>query len=250
MPKQLHKDDFTDAGAKRESLISKDLLIEAVTGISLYAHFARQFTMTDRDIDMFVVESLVALGENSPLAAIDMVPYLSRAEEVFERGKNLYLWSCEAFGKTPEKIRATMIATVERDEAGPFEIGGNENRRRARRDGQQDVAYWERVCIEKLSSLSGVALKSMAFERVDIDVFGFLHKTLATISRGLSVFELVALAQLVEKEKLKLVAAILAGDTIVEAPSPHAAVRRAEIFVISETPPPASSGSCRTGFTG
>ena len=198
---------------------------------------------------MFVAETLRSIGDDVQITAVETVPLLIRAETIFEKAKKLYLWSCEAFKKPPKDIRVSMIQTDGLDERTLLEKGdARTQERRQSVTGQQDVGYWERVAFSKLAVVSTIALKSVDVDNLDTGVFAFLHKTITRIAEGLSVFELVALVQLIEKENLKRLNTILAGNTLVAVSFPKAAVRRSEIFIISE--PASPDGSCQTEVTG
>ena len=244
MPKQAIRQN-RDQATVTNTVIMKELLVQSLTNISVFAHRARHLTMTDQKIDQFVVETLAASLRKERMTVDETLDVLIASEKITNRARQLYLWSCEAFSKPTEKINIPPILVDGFDSAGLLAYCAEARSRGDQRE-YHDIHYWRAITVSKLSVLAQMAQKAVP-EKEIFDIFGFFHKILSSLADGLSVFELVALVQLIEKEQFNFINAQIAGNTLVEAPSPLAAVRRSEILVIREPEP---DGSFRTGLAG
>ena len=245
MPTHVNRSVLNPKRRLDESVIMKDLVIHCICNIAGFAHRARRFTMTDNHIDEFVLHTLSTVLTKRQLVVEEVLPVLESCEAILNRAKNLYCWSCEAFSKPIENIHIAPILPDGINRAGLMaHCAALEAERN--HDGH-DAHYWKHVAISKLATLAHMGGAVSA--ELPYDLFEFIHRILFNIAGGLSVFELVALVQLIEKEQLRFINAALAGDTLVEVPSPMSAVRRMEILVINEPAPP-PKGSYHTGFAG
>lgn len=79
----------------------QDLLVEALKGISMYAHRARQADFVDPEIDGFVVEALFATLTNVNFDPERLASLINSATGVRDAARHLYEQSCKAQGTTP-----------------------------------------------------------------------------------------------------------------------------------------------------
>jgi hydroxylamine reductase len=82
----------------------QDLLFHATMGVSMYAHRARTLGTTDRDVDVFTMESLFSTVTNVNFDAERIAGLIRRAVEVRAKAKKLYEDACGKSGKTPEAL--------------------------------------------------------------------------------------------------------------------------------------------------
>lgn len=228
-----------------KSIAMKELVARSVSSIAVFAHRARRFTMTDQKIDRFVVETLSAVLMKDDVTEDEILRILKESETMLDRARNLYIWSCEAFSKPIEDIRIAPILTDGLDRAVLMarcaEIEADVSPRES-----HDIQYWRQVALSNLATLAYMTVTNMSAQQYDI--YGFFHKVLSSIADGLSIFELVALVGLIEKEHLNFANAQIAGDTLVDAPSPTC-VRQSRILIINE-PESVPDGSSHTGLAG
>jgi hydroxylamine reductase len=76
----------------------QDLLVEAIKGVSMYAHRARQAGAADREIDGFVIEALFATLTNVNFDPQRLAALITRAVSVREAARRLYDGACQAQG--------------------------------------------------------------------------------------------------------------------------------------------------------
>ena len=95
----------------------QDLLVYATEGISMYAHRARRFGASDREIDTFVLEALFATVTNVDFDPQRIEDLIIRAAEVKEKAKALYERSVSKSGKEPETLGgpATWLPAPDRE---------------------------------------------------------------------------------------------------------------------------------------
>lgn len=245
MPEHERKRVHNRDGQTPKSAAMKDLIIESISNIAVFAHRARRFTMTDQKIDRFVVQTLSTVFMKDEVTEDEILRILKESEAMIDRARNLYVWSCEAFSKPAEKIRIAPVLPGGFDRAElrvrcaqiEAEVGPREN---------HDIQYWRRVALSNLATLAYMTTTNISTKRYDI--YGFFHKVLSSIADGLSIFELVALVGLIEKEHLNFTSAQVTGNTLVDIPAPSV-VRQSKILIISETPS-VSDGSSHTGLAG
>ena len=98
-------DTFSVCGKDENSGVLQDLIINAIKGISQYAHRARLLGVKDRAIDIFVVESLFTTVTNVNFDAVRLAQWAARAGEVRDQALELYKRACAQAGKTPEVLK-------------------------------------------------------------------------------------------------------------------------------------------------
>lgn len=98
-------DTFSVCGKDENSAVLQDLIINAIKGISQYAHRARLLGVNDREIDVFIVESLFTTVTNVNFDAVRLAQWAARAGEVRDQALKLYQSACAKAGKTPEVLK-------------------------------------------------------------------------------------------------------------------------------------------------
>ena len=91
-------------GKDANTAILQDLLIYATKGIAMYAHRARQFGATDREVDVFVLEALFSTVTNVDFDAERLQQLLIRAGDLLERTKSMYEAACAEAGESAETL--------------------------------------------------------------------------------------------------------------------------------------------------
>ena len=79
----------------------QDLLVEALKGVSMYAHRARQGGASDPAIDGFVSEALFATLTNVNFDPERVAALIAQAASVRDRARRLYEDTCKAKGTAP-----------------------------------------------------------------------------------------------------------------------------------------------------
>jgi hydroxylamine reductase (hybrid-cluster protein) len=211
-----------------------DLLCYIARGIAPYADAMRRYSVTDKDIDMFIAEALAASGSAYPLPVRTVERYVRKATSVRDRAKTLVEWAAEACGRTSKPINSVL--DFECLYSNVWETAENIRRDRRERLSDRKVRSWYELCETRLKAFASIVISSMSLAETDYDAYGFIHKTLLGLSGEKSLFELAALSQLIDKEMLKLVNLSLSGDTLVDVPRPVGPVRTSRIISIDPEP--------------
>ncbi len=82
----------------------QDLLIHAVKGLSMYAHRARKLSVSDHEIDIFIIRGLFSTVTNVNFDQQRLRELLIEAAELRDKAKQLYENACEKAGDTPETL--------------------------------------------------------------------------------------------------------------------------------------------------
>jgi hydroxylamine reductase len=91
-------------GKDEATATMQDLLVEAVKGIAMYAHRARQFGAADDGIDGFTLEAIFATLTNVNFDAQSLAVLIRQAAEVRDRARALYEQAARQSGKTPGQL--------------------------------------------------------------------------------------------------------------------------------------------------
>ena len=104
-------------GKNDETAILQDLLVYATKGLAQYAHRARKLGASDREIDVFVIESLFTTVTNVNFDADRIADMVRQAAKLRDRAKKLYE---EAAKKQSAKIE-TLAGPAQFAPAGDWE---------------------------------------------------------------------------------------------------------------------------------
>jgi hydroxylamine reductase len=197
----------------------KNFFIYLLQGISFFAHRAKQASMTDPQVDRFTAEALGILVGEAPLSLDDFQKIAVKALEMRKTAAALYERACNEGGIRREPLpgRATIEFFTDKKNLAAQARGLSAKKTVS---DPRDF-YWESVCIERLGTIGSIVTSDDKSIDREYDVSGFLHKALDYLSKDLSSVELVAMADQLEKARLKIVNALLAGNTLVDIPAPR-----------------------------
>ncbi len=80
----------------------QDVLVQAAKGLSRYAHRLRELGITDREVDVFIIEALFATVTNVDFDPDRLEQTIARAKQLGLRLKDQYAEACAKAGKEPE----------------------------------------------------------------------------------------------------------------------------------------------------
>lgn len=87
----------------------QDLLLQAVKGVSMYAHRARQRGASDPKVDQFVVEALFATLTNVNFDPERLASLINTAIEVRGKARRIYEQACAGSGSQPEELSGAAV---------------------------------------------------------------------------------------------------------------------------------------------
>jgi len=165
-------------GKDSQTAALQDLLIHACKGIGMYAHRAGQLSVRDREIDVFVTESLFVTLTNVNFDAADICRRLSLAAQMRDKARVVYEDACKQGGKTPE----TLDGPARWDPAGGLEglvKQGQDVTIRKRIDGLgANVAGLQELLTYGLKGMGAYAYHAQILGQEDDEVYAFFHESL------------------------------------------------------------------------
>ena len=249
-PKLYHtsKDDLTQPRLKRDEIsdqtILKDFLIDMLKGVSMYAHRARRFSLTDREIDLFATDAFNAAVSPNSIHINRVQVLLKGVQETRNRAKTLYQWACELYGRKPEVLSGDAIREIP---TTPEETIQKARRlQEIKTSKAREIIYWERVCTQKLGRLSSLATYLPDGSVCPCDIYGFLHDTLNALSQNPDKLSLVVLKRKIEQAHHNLAKALVAGDTLTDVPLTSFCVSMSEFCSMASDSPGEAAAPAET----
>ncbi len=95
---------FGVCGKDPQTAVLQDLLLYATEGVSMYAHRARKFGVSDREIDVFVIEALFSTVTNVDFDPERLQKLLYKAAELRDRAKAMYEAAAAKAGEPVETL--------------------------------------------------------------------------------------------------------------------------------------------------
>ncbi len=214
----------------------RELLNYIVSGIAPYADAMRRYSVTDKEIDVFVGEVLAASGSIRPLQIETVERFVSRAASIQERAKTLCRWGAEAYGRPPKSFET--IPSLDCLSGDVSTLAAKISKEMRCKYSDEKLRSWHELCESRLRAFASILVTSASFGNPDYDAYGFVHKIVCGLSAKRSLFELAAMAQHIEKETFKLVDLMVAEDALVDLPAPTGpvkAVKKSKIVIVDES---------------
>ena len=173
----------------------QDLLLEAVKGIAVYAHHARELGQSSREIDHFVVDALFTTVTNVNFDPQRMSTLLHKAGAIIESAKALYLGACGLQGCAPKALPAAadwspapdLDALIRQGEQASVEhrlaaLGSDRN-------GLQELITYG------LKGMAAYAKHAAILDAEDESFYAFTHRALTALAEeSCGIEELLQLA--------------------------------------------------------
>lgn len=176
--------DVGICGKDHPTAALQDLLLYATKGVAMYARRARPLGIVDRELDVFVVESLFTTVTNVNFDYTRLREWVHRAVELRERARTLYETACRKRNHTPEMLNglttwhpaSTMAGLVRQGEAVSIE------QQRARYN--DDIAGLLELYTYGLKGAAAYAEHALRLGQEDVDLYGAFHEGLDFLTRG------------------------------------------------------------------
>jgi len=190
-----------------------DLLVHATKGISQYAHRARKLGARDRDIDVFVVESLFTTVTNVNFDTESLVEWLREAAEVLERARALYHAACAKSGVAAETLTGPATWKPAKDLAGLVSQGEAVSIPASRAQMGDDVAGVAELCLYGLKGMAAYVDHAHVLGQDDDAVYAFFHEALDFLARPQPLGDLLAMSLKVGEVNLRAMEMLDAANT-------------------------------------
>ncbi len=175
---------FGVCGKDPETAALQDLLLYLTKGISMYAHRAASFGITDREADIFVVEALFSTVTNVDFDPERLKTIILRGSRIKDKMKGLYEEACVKAGQPIEMVTgpAVFVPAPTRDEMiRQAETIGIE--RRKEKLGE-DITGLQELLTYGLKGMAAYADHAQILGKEDPAVYAFFHEALDFLTRG------------------------------------------------------------------
>jgi hydroxylamine reductase len=156
----------------------QDLLLHAVKGISQYAYRAVRLGARDREIDVFVTESLFSTVTNVNFDPHWFVDTLKKAVAIRKKARDLYESACRKAGSTPETLSGSAVWEPAGDIDGLVRQGDEVSAdKRIARLGA-DIAGLQELIMYGLKGMAAYADHALILGKESPEVYAFFHEAL------------------------------------------------------------------------
>lgn len=175
---------FGVCGKDPETAALQDLLIHACKGISWYAHRAYNLGKRDRDIDVFVVESLFTTVTNVNFDSNRLRGLIEKSTEIRKKARALYESSAAASGKAteqaPDVVEWSPAASIAELVAQRDQI--NERKVARLKKIGDDIVALEDLILFGLKGMAAYIDHAQILGVEDENVYAFVHEILSFLS--------------------------------------------------------------------
>lgn len=175
---------FGVCGKDPETAALQDLLIHACKGISWYAHRAYNLGKRDRDIDVFVVESLFTTVTNVNFDSNRLRGLIEKSTEIRKKARALYESSAAASGKAteqaPDVVEWSPAASIAELVAQRDQI--NERKVARLKEIGDDIVALEDLILFGLKGMAAYINHAQILGVEDENVYAFVHEILSFLS--------------------------------------------------------------------
>ncbi len=167
----------------------QDLLLWQAKGISMYARRAALAGVRDREIDVFVVESLFTTVTNVNFDPADIERIIRKGQAIKEKARLMY----ERAVKNPEKLGGPAAWTPPADSPALLSEASEKGIAARRQSLGDDAAGLQELLTYGLKGLAAYADHALILGQEDKAVYSFVHEALDFLTRtNPTVDELVA----------------------------------------------------------
>jgi hydroxylamine reductase len=201
-------------GKNPETAALQDLLVYAVEGLSQYAHRARKYGVSDREIDVFALKALFSTLTNVNFDPERFQEYLLKAAELRDRAKGLYEAAAAQAGDTPETPAGPATWTPAGDLAGLVAQGEDVAITERQAALGVDVAGLQELVMYGLKGLVAYADHAQILGQESDDVYAYVHEALSFLAdRPVDVNALVGQALKCGEVNLKVMELLDTANT-------------------------------------
>ncbi len=191
-----------------------DLLTYAVKGLSMYAHRAGELGVTDREIDVFVVEALFSTVTNVNFDPPRVGGLIVKAAELREKAKGMYRDACSKAGRTPETLAGPAAWTPAPYLEGLIQQGEAAGLEKRFTDHKRDVTSLQELILYGLKGMASYADHALILGQEDASVYAYFHEALSYLaSEPSDIGELTACALKVGEVNLKVMELLDTANT-------------------------------------
>lgn len=160
-----------------------DLLVYMTKGVSMYAHRARELGAKDRELDVFVIESLFTTVTNVNFDPERYQRLIEKALRFREKAKSLYKGACAVQNRQPDSLSGPAAFIPAGDLPGLVKQGQEfAITKRIETEGD-DVTGLQELVMYGLKGMASYADHAHILGKEDDGVYAFFHDTLDFLTK-------------------------------------------------------------------
>jgi hydroxylamine reductase len=161
----------------------QDLLIEAVKGISMYAHRARQFGAADPEIDAFTIQAVFATLTNVSFDPERLAEMIHEAAAMRNTARSLYESASIAAGKLPESLAGPALLHPATTLDGLLDQGRNVLLPARFLAEGREIANLRELVLYGIKGVAAYAFHALALGAGDPSSFAKIHEALDFLTK-------------------------------------------------------------------
>jgi len=169
---------FGICGKDPETAIYQDLLVLVTKGVSQYARRAGKLGLSDREIDLFVIEALFTTVTNVNFDPASVAAFIRRGAALKAKARELYLRACREKGVQPEEVAGPASRELSADMTGLLSQGLEAGIESRRRELGPDVSGLQELILYGLKGMAAYADHAQILGCEDPAVYAFFHEAL------------------------------------------------------------------------
>ncbi|MBN1435300.1 hypothetical protein JW921_11105, partial [Candidatus Fermentibacterales bacterium] len=197
-------DRFGVCGKDPDTAAMQDLLIYLSRGIAQYAHAARGRGVSDREVDLFVVEALFSAVTNVNFDAESIAARIRRGLELRGRIREMYEEACRAAGETPDRFSGPAVEEIPDEMEGMLATAAELGIAKRLDARGADITGLEELITYGLKGAAAYADHAGILGVESDEAYAFFHEALAFLTREHSVEELLGMALRVGEHNLRV----------------------------------------------
>ncbi len=192
----------------------QDLLIYAIEGVAGYARRARELGKSDREVDVFVVESLFTTITNVDFDPERVAQYVRKAAEIRDKAKAMYEAAAKEKGQEPETLGGPSAWQPAPDMDGLLAQGEMVSILKRQEKLGANITGLQELIMYGLKGMAAYVDHAQILGKESDRVYGFIHDTLDYLTRtDHTVDDLFARAMKLGEVNLEAMALLDAANT-------------------------------------
>ena len=201
-------------GKDEDTAALHDLLTYVTKGVSMYAHRAGELGVNDREIDVFVIESLFTTVTNVNFDTKRLGDLIERAAQLRDKAKELYREACSNAGRTPETLAGPAAWTPAPYIEGLIKQGEVADLEKRFSNSGKDAIGLQELILYGLKGMASYADHALILGQEDPAVYAFFNEALSYLaSDPTDIGELTAYALKVGEVNLKVMELLDTANT-------------------------------------
>ncbi len=165
-------------GKDDETATLQDLLLYATKGIAQYAHRARELSVRDREVDVFVLEALFSTVTNVNFDPDRLEQWIHQADQMRDRARALCQQAVEDKRQSMEGVSGPAEWTPAQDRDGLLQQGRDISIEHRKEELGEDIVGLQELLTYGLKGMAAYADHAQILGHEDDQIYAFFHEAL------------------------------------------------------------------------